>query len=154
MPRVLMVCMGNICRSPLAEGIARHHATRLGKEISVDSAGTYGGHVGDPPDSRAQDVAKARGVNIADLRARKLTAQDFFDFDWILVADDINYRAAQALMPKDATACLGYLLDSHPDVQSGQLARELPDPYYGSRRDFESVYDLLDAALSAWVEKL
>lgn len=154
MPRALMVCMGNICRSPLAEGIARHHGARLHKDLSVDSAGTYDGHVGDPPDPRAQHVAKAHGLDISGLRARKLTAQDFLDFDWILVADDVNYRAAQAIMPSHARAKLAYLLDAHPDVQSGRLSRELPDPYYGDRRDFEHVYDLLDKALSAWVDEL
>lgn len=154
MPRALMVCMGNICRSPLAEGIARHHGARLHKDLSVDSAGTYGGHVGDPPDYRAQQVAKAHGLDISTLRARKLTAQDFLDFDWILVADDVNYRAAKTLMPSNARAKLAYVLDDHPEVQSGRLSRELPDPYYGDYRDFEQVYALLDKALSAWVEKL
>ena len=152
--RVLLVCMGNICRSPLAEGILRHHAARLGKNIETDSAGTYGGHRGDPPDSRAQKVAKVHGIRIDDLRARTLSAQDFHDFDHILVADDVNFTAIKRLAPANARAKIAYMLDSHPEVQSGRVPRELPDPYYGDLGDFEHVHALLDEALVAWLEAL
>ena len=150
--RVLLVCMGNICRSPLAEGLLRHHAARLGKPLATDSAGTYGGHSGEPADSRARAVAKAHGLSIDDLRARALCRDDFYQFDHILVADDRNYRAVLAKKPADSRAHIAYMLDSHPDVDSGKIPRELPDPYYGDDSDFEHVYALLDTALAAWVE--
>ncbi|MDO4777451.1 MAG: low molecular weight protein-tyrosine-phosphatase [Cardiobacteriaceae bacterium] len=152
--RVLLVCMGNICRSPLAEGILRHHAARLGKAVATDSAGTYGGHRGDPPDSRARKVAKAHGISIDDLRARTIRAEDFHEFDHILVADDVNHAAVSALAPSKARAQIAYMLDRHPGVQSGRVPRELPDPYYGDLRDFEHVHALLDEALAAWLEAL
>lgn len=154
MTRVLLVCMGNICRSPVAEGIVRHYAAQRGKTVFTDSAGTYGGHEGEPPDSRAIQTAKSRGIDISDLRARPLRAEDFADFDIILVADEANYRAALARKPANARAHLGYMLDWHPDVATGKLPREVPDPYYGGRKDFEHVHNLLDTALAAWVDTL
>ncbi|MDO5090063.1 MAG: low molecular weight protein-tyrosine-phosphatase [Cardiobacteriaceae bacterium] len=148
--RVLLVCMGNICRSPLAEGILRHHAARLGKDVQTDSAGTYGGHIGDPPDARARQVAKAHGFSIDDLRARTLSAQDFHDFDHILVADATNFAAVKRLAPANARARIAYMLERHPHMAGS----EVPDPYYGDIRDFEHVHALLDAGLVAWLEAL
>ena len=152
--RVLLVCMGNICRSPLAEGVVREQAKKQGKRIITDSAGTYGGHSGDAPDIRARKVAKAYGFSIDDLRARQIRAQDFHDFDVILVADAHNHAAVSAKAPAGARARIAYMLDSHPDVQAGKVPRELPDPYYGDEADFEHVLALLDKALSAWVAGL
>lgn len=154
MTRVLLVCMGNICRSPLAEGILRHHAKLQGKDIGTDSAGTYGGHRGNPPDSRARAVAKAHGLSIDDLRARTISSRDFHDFDHILVADARNYSAVSALIPEGARAKIAFMLEHHPAVQSGAISHELPDPYYGDNRDFEQVYALLDEAIAAWVAAL
>lgn len=152
--RVLLVCMGNICRSPLAEGILREQAKAQGKDIFTDSAGTYGGHSGDAPDARARKTAKKHGFSIDDLRARQITAEDFHDFDHILVADARNHAAVMAKAPGNARARVAYMLDTHPDVAKGKLPRELPDPYYGDEADFERVHTLLQEALIAWVAAL
>lgn len=149
--RVLLVCLGNICRSPLAQGIVRHHAARLHKAIATDSAGTYGGHHGDAPDARARAVAKAHGISIDDLRARRIRPSDFANFDYILVADRSNYEDVCALAPADSRATIAYMLD--PEGKSG-AAPPVPDPYYGDKNDFEQVYQMLDRALGAWVERL
>jgi protein-tyrosine phosphatase len=141
--RVLFVCMGNICRSPLAEGIARVRARAAGLDFEFDSAGTHAYHVGEPPDPRAREVARRRGTPIDDLRARQATAADFRDFDLILAADRSNLAALERIRPGDARAEVALLLP-----KSGRTG-EVPDPYYGDEAGFESVFDLLDDALGA-----
>ncbi|MBD8525282.1 low molecular weight phosphotyrosine protein phosphatase [Pseudoxanthomonas sp. CAU 1598] len=148
--RVLLVCTGNICRSPLAEGILRHHSQAAGLNIEFDSAGTHSYHVGEPPDARAIQAARARGVNIEQLRARRIEAEDFARFDCILVADHANLQALQArLGPVSQTAQL-LLAKAGIDPRG-----EVPDPYYASLREFEACFDLLDRAarklLSSWL---
>ena len=150
MKRVLFVCMGNICRSPLAEGIARLHARRAGADLEFDSAGTHGYHVGDAADPRARALARRRGMPIDDLRARQVEAADFQRFDLILVADATNLAAMQRLRPDDAGAELARLLewagvDDPVDV---------PDPYYGDAQDFERVFGLIDAAMPALLRRV
>ena len=143
MKRVLFVCMGNICRSPLAEGIARVRARSGGLALDFDSAGTEAYHVGAAPDPRARALARRRDAPIDDLRARQVRAWDFCEFDVILAADQINLRRLQALRPSTATAELALLLPwagATPTI-------EVPDPYYGDERDFERVFDLLDGAM-------
>jgi protein-tyrosine phosphatase len=150
--RVLFVCMGNICRSPIAEGVFRWLAPRLRPDLAVeaDSAGTHGYHVGRPPDVRAQRVARAHGIDLSVLRARQLVAQDFERFDQILVMDRRNHDAAMALAPPRRRDRLALLLDYAP-----QLAlREVPDPYYGGLSDFEQVFQLSEQAARGLLQSL
>jgi protein-tyrosine-phosphatase len=110
--RVLMVCMGNICRSPTAEAVLSHKlkAAGLDKAVEVDSAGTYGGHVGEPPDARAQRHAKLRGYDLSRLRARRLTAADFARFDWVIAMDEDNLSRIEDMAPEGHGACLTLLM--------------------------------------------
>jgi protein-tyrosine phosphatase len=140
---VLMVCLGNICRSPLAEAALRHHAGRIGIDAVVDSAGTGDWHIGHPPDPRAQEVARRLGgVDISALRARQIMRQDFHEFDHIVAMDLGNLRSLEALAPSDCRASLSLLLDHMP----GQAGCAVADPYYGDIADFEACWRQVDAA--------
>jgi protein-tyrosine phosphatase len=152
--RLLFVCMGNICRSPTAEGVMRSLLREQGLEerIEVDSAGTGGWHVGDPPDERATEAAAARGIALAG-SARTLTPADFGDFDLILVADRRNLRDVQALAPADATARVHLLREFDPESE-GAPDLDVPDPYYGGAGGFERVLDLVEAACRGLLEEL
>jgi len=148
---VLMVCLGNICRSPLAEAALRQAAEREGLALHVDSAGTGGWHVGNPPDHRAQEVAQRLGdIDISDLRARQVSAQDFYTFDHILAMDSNNLTYLQALRPSDATANLALLLDHVP----GQQGHAVADPYYGDISVFEMTWVQVSAATAAFARNL
>ena len=142
--RVLMVCMGNICRSPTAHGVLTQRVADagLGDRIVVDSAGTLVYHVGRPPDERAQQHAARRGVDLSAQRARQLKAQDFDDFDLVLVMDDANQHAARALCPPGQRHKLRRLTD----FCTRHRASEVPDPYYGGAAGFEAVLDLVEDA--------
>jgi protein-tyrosine phosphatase len=144
MHRILFVCMGNICRSPTAEGYFRHHLARtgLGDQFIVDSAGTHGYHVGNPPDPRAQETAAGRGVDLSALRARQVAAEDFRDFDLIIAMDRDNLRRLRELDPGDG-AELALMLKYSP---GSETPAEVPDPYYGGQAGFEHMCDLLDEA--------
>jgi len=149
MAGVLFVCWGNICRSPMAEGAqrARIGQARLGHRIVVDSVGTGGWHVGEPPDPRSIATAARHGVDISGLRARKLHARDYREFDWLLCADLDNLADVRSRAPADATARPALLLD-----WAGQGAgTEVPDPYTGGSREFEQVWAMVDAAAQAIV---
>lgn len=139
--------MGNICRSPLAEGIARVRARQSsghgGVAFEFDSAGTEAYHVGEPPDPRARALARRREAPIDDLRARQVTAADFRNFDLILAADRVNLQRLRASRPAESRAELDLLLP-WAGLAPGS---EVPDPYYGDIEDFERVFDLLDAAM-------
>jgi protein-tyrosine phosphatase len=150
--RILFVCMGNICRSPTAEAVCRALAARLAPELDleIDSAGTHGYHVGHAPDARAQQVARARGVELSGLRARQLTRTDFDAFDLILVMDQDNLEFAIAMAPPARRERVRLLLDFAP----GQALREVPDPYYGGTADFERVFDLAEQAARGLLEHL
>ncbi|MCB1554004.1 MAG: low molecular weight phosphotyrosine protein phosphatase [Xanthomonadales bacterium] len=139
-PSVLVVCMGNICRSPIAEGLLRHHARREGVDLYIDSAGTHAYHVGEPPDARARRVCRARGLPIDDLRARQVHDSDRERFDWILAADRTNLRMLQARFGGSEHV---QLLLEFAGVSS---PIEVPDPYYEDESAFEAVFDLLDGA--------
>ena len=143
MKRILFVCMGNICRSPLAEGIARTRAREHGATLIFDSAGTEGHHVGEPPDPRARGLARQRGTAIDDLRVRRVEAEDFRSFDVMLAADRANLSRLDSLRPHDARAEVALLLPWCGGPRNG----EVPDPYYGDESDFVRVFDLLDAAM-------
>lgn len=144
--------MGNICRSPLAEGIARVAATRAGLSLEFDSAGTTGYHTGESPDPRARTVARQRGTPIDDLRARQVVEDDFLRFDLLLAADRENLRYLQRLRPQ-TDGCTGEsaLLLAWAGV--GEHA-EVPDPYYGDTADFERVHGLLTQAIDALIARL
>jgi protein-tyrosine phosphatase len=130
---VLFVCLGNICRSPLAEAAMRAEAERLGLEVEVDSAGTGDWHVGRPPDPRAQAVASRNGVDISHLRARQVEAEDFRRFDKVVALDAENLADLRALCPKGATAEVSLLLDHVP----GREGEAVADPYYGEEGHFD-----------------
>lgn len=136
--KVLLLCLGNICRSPTAHGVMRTLAARRGLVLEIDSAGTGGWHVGSPPDARSRKAARKRGYVLDDLRARQLVADDFKRFDLILTMDSHNLRDASALAPPGATAHLARFLD-----YSG-IGGDVPDPYYTG--DFDLVLDLIERA--------
>lgn len=133
---VLFVCLGNICRSPLAEGAFRSHATRLGLEFEVDSAGTGDWHVGEPPDSRAVEVALRHGVDISHLRARQVGPEDFRRFDHVVAMDLDNLARLRRLAPSDGRALLSLLLD-HVEGREGE---PVADPYFGQAEHFEQTW--------------
>lgn len=146
-PAILFLCLGNICRSPLAEGAARAAFARAGIDATLDSAGTGDWHVGHPPDRRAQAEARRRGIDISDLRARQLSRRDFHDFDLILAADESNLRDALAIRPADATAELRLMLDLLP----GRGGQGVADPYYGEDGGFSATWNDVEAVAAALV---
>jgi len=144
--KVLFVCLGNICRSPTAEGVLRHKLRGAGLEgrVQVDSAGTGDWHVGKAPDSRTRQAAQRRGYDLSALRARQVEVADFQRFDLILAMDQSNLRNLQSLRPADAHADLDLYLRRY------ELALdEVPDPYYGGEDGFEQVLDLIEQASDA-----
>lgn len=130
---VLFVCLGNICRSPLAEAALRTEAERLGLNLHVDSAGTGDWHVGHPPDARAAAVAMRNGIDISHLRARQVRPEDFHRFDFIVALDAQNLADLEALRPQDARAELALLLD----FVEGREGEPVADPYYGEEEHFD-----------------
>lgn len=159
--RLLVVCLGNICRSPMAEGALRLRLAEagLGRRVAVDSAGTGDWHVGEPPDRRAIACARRHGVDIAGLRGRQLQRDDHHGFDWLLCADGSVLREVRRRAPVDATARSALLLpwarEGAPRM-AGELAGEddLVDPYTGVDEDFEQVWQRVDAAARAIVDRL
>jgi protein-tyrosine phosphatase len=141
---VLLVCLGNICRSPTAEGVLRYLAAKEapGVALEIDSAGTADYHLGAPPDRRSQRAALGHGIDISGLRARQVAAEDFARFDLILAMDKENLRELQAMQPRNSRASVKLFLEYAPEV----VLREVPDPYYGDAAAFEKVIDLTKAA--------
>jgi len=150
--QVLFVCLGNICRSPTAEGVFRGAVERAGlaARVRVDSAGIGDWHVGEPPDRRAIAAARERGYDLARLRGRQVSRADFGEFDWILAMDRANLRALHALRPPDYAGHLGLFLDLAPHLGRS----EVPDPYYGGAADFAHVLDLVEQASEALIERV
>jgi protein-tyrosine phosphatase len=141
--RILMVCLGNICRSPLAEGIMQHRADRSGLNWVIDSAGTAGYHVGEPPHWLSQKVALHHGIDISKQSGRQFRVTDINDFDKIYVMDQDNYREVKRIC-RDCwdEKKVSLLLDTiYPGEQ-----KEVPDPWYGTEEDYHLVYDMLDKA--------
>jgi protein-tyrosine phosphatase len=146
-----MVCLGNICRSPIADGLLLRKIKEQKLDAQVDSAGTANYHIGKAPDSRMIQTAAAHGTPIEFLRARQFSNQDFENFDHILVMDQSNYenviRLAQSADDRNKVQ---FLLDYlYPNQKAA-----VPDPYYGSLEDFEQVYQLVDSATDALIQKL
>ncbi|GAB6262033.1 low molecular weight protein-tyrosine-phosphatase [Photobacterium sp. R1] len=140
-PSVLLVCMGNICRSPTGEAVLRARAQAASMAIEIDSAGTIGYHQGNPPDSRARAAGEARGYSFKGMRARQVIAEDFERFDLILAADRQNLSDLMAICPDEHLSKLALFLD-YADVAED----EVPDPYYGGDQGFEYVLDLVELA--------
>jgi protein-tyrosine phosphatase len=150
--KVLFVCLGNICRSPTAQGVFRDLVRKSAPDLKVqiDSAGTAGYHIGAAPDPRSQSAALRRGIDISDLRARQISRADFTAFDLILAMDRDNLRDLEAKRPSHARATLRLFLDYAP--QTGRT--EIPDPYYGSVADFELVLELCAVAAHGLILEL
>ena len=149
--RVLFVCLGNICRSPTAEGVFRRQlaAAGLADGVEVDSCGIGPWHVGKAPDARARQAAARRGIELDELRARQLSDADFERFDYLLAMDHDNLAVLEARRPADCTAHLGLFL-----AFAGEPDRAVPDPYYGGEQGFEEVLDLVEAASRGLVEEI
>ena len=142
--KVLFVCMGNICRSPSAEGVFRKLVEEQGlaNDIGIDSAGTIGYHVGESPDARAQAAALERGIDLSTLRARQFTPEDFIVFDYIIAMDEDNLRNILELDPGDGKAEVSLFLQFADQFDE----REVPDPYYGGSNGFQRVLDMIEDA--------
>jgi protein-tyrosine phosphatase len=153
--RILFVCMGNICRSPTAEGVMRHLVREAGleDEIVIDSAGTGGWHVGDPPDRRATETAAQRGI-VLEGAARQLTVDDFEDFDLLLAADRDNLEGIRAIAPDEEAAAKARLLREFDPASAGAPDLDVPDPYYGGPQGFETVLDQVEAACRGLLDEI
>lgn len=150
--KVLFVCMGNICRSPTAEGVFLHLLKQKDSlnHFEVDSAGTHAYHVGEPPDSRAQQTARARGIDLSFIRARKFSTADFEAFDYILAMDTDNLQILQAACPPEHQHKVQLFLDYAPQRNE----QDVPDPYYGGPQGFEHVFDLVADAAEGFYQKV
>jgi len=142
--KVLFVCMGNICRSPTAEGVFNKVIKDMGKHdhFLVDSAGTHAYHIGEPSDSRSQQTARGRGVDLSNIRARKVAPVDFEYFDHILAMDSDNYQLLMSASPSEHQHKVELFLDYAPK----RSEQDVPDPYYGGANGFEHVFDLVEDA--------
>lgn len=151
--RVLMVCMGNICRSPTAEGVLRERLQRagLGQRVAVDSAGTIDAHAGEPPDPRAQRHAALRGYDLSTQRARPVRSEDFSHFHWVLAMDEDNLAWLQRKAPPGSAARIELLM---PYARRCTGVRAVPDPYYGNAEGFERVLDLVEDACDGLLARL
>lgn len=150
--RVLFVCMGNICRSPTAQGVFEALLERegLADRIEVDSAGTHAYHVGEPPDPRAQEAARNRGVELAHQRARRVAESDFLEFHYVVAMDQSNLEDLRALCHPDYEERLHLFMSFAPDYRE----TDVPDPYYGGRQGFERVLDMIEQAAAGLLEDI
>jgi protein-tyrosine phosphatase len=150
--RVLFVCMGNICRSPTAEGVFKRIVEKAGLEglVVSDSAGTHDYHIGEQPDSRSQRAAANRGYDLAALRGRQVGRRDFEEFDYVLAMDLANLRQLERLCPPQHAHKVRLFLEFSGDP----ALREVPDPYYGGPQGFEHVLDLVEQASRGLLEHL
>ncbi|WP_371195899.1 low molecular weight protein-tyrosine-phosphatase [Glaciecola sp. SC05] len=148
-PSILFVCLGNICRSPTAEGVFRHKALQSGIELTIDSAGTSGYRDGTPPDKRSQGVASSRGYDLSTLKCRKIGDQDYEQFDLIVAMDHDNVRALKRKCPEEHQHKISLFL-SHCDSEFD----EVPDPYYAGLKGFELVLDLIEEASEGLLLKM
>lgn len=148
--KILMVCLGNICRSPLAEGILQHKADKLGLNWKVDSAGTAGYHVGEAPHRLSQKVAKQNGIDISQQQCRQFVKEDMLNYDRIYVMDNANYddvrRISNTIWDEDKTDLL--LNELYPNEN-----KNVPDPWYGEEDGYHKVFDMIDKACDKIIEK-
>ena len=144
MVSILFVCMGNICRSPTAQGVFERlvEKEKLDDRIQIDSAGTHAYHIGEPPDARASEAAMQRGVDLSSQRARRVTAADFIEFDYVLAMDSSNYDDLLSICSPDEKSRLYLFLEFASELGE----RDVPDPYYGGATGFERVLDLIETA--------
>jgi protein-tyrosine phosphatase len=150
--KILFVCMGNICRSPTAEGVFAKliEEQKLEDCFQIDSAGTHAYHEGKQPDLRSQGAALERGIKLDHLRARRVIMGDFEDFDYLLVMDDHNFETMIDACPDEYKNKISYFLEYAPQLAT----REVPDPYYGGQFGFEDVLDLIEAASEGFLSML
>lgn len=150
--RVLLVCMGNICRSPTAEGVLRYFIkiNNLGDKVEVDSAGTHGYHVGEAPDSRTQRAAAVRGYNLSQLRARKVARQDLDYFDLILAMDKSNFDNLQRMASPEQLERIKLFMSYSRNFDDD----EVPDPYYGLGHGFDLVLDMVEDASLGLIDEI
>jgi len=144
---VLFVCLGNICRSPTAEAVFRHKAEEAGLTLDIDSAGTHGYHIGKAPDKRSQAAGIERGYSFKGLKCRRVDESDFEKYDYILAMDDSNFASLQGMAPTHHQEKIRLLLD-FADTDD----KEVPDPYYGGKRGFELVLDLIEEASDGLID--
>ena len=149
---VVFVCMGNICRSPTAEGVFRHvvHVNNLQDVIKIDSAGTHAYHIGESPDSRSQATAKSRGVDLSAQRARKVESNDFDRFDYVIAMDRSNYENLKVLATTEQQKRLHLFMSFTQDWDDD----EVPDPYYGAGDGFTTVFDMVQSASEGLLEAI
>ncbi len=148
---VLFVCMGNICRSPTAEGVFRDLTKRMNIDhIHIDSAGTHAYHIGDPPDKRSMSTATSRNIDMSQQRARKVAIDDFDDFDYILVMDESNHSELIRICPDH----LQHKVELFMNYSTSFSETEVPDPYYGGAKGFDHVFDLVDDASKGLLDKI
>lgn len=150
MVKVLFVCMGNICRSPMAQGVFAERIKKAGLEhrVAIDSAGTHAFHVGEMPDERARNAASKRGIDISDQRARRFRTEDFEEFDYVLAMDRDNHAMLRFVCPSGLEHKLRMFLEFASEIEEA----EVPDPYYGGERGFEKVLDLVERAAEGLLE--
>ncbi len=150
--KVLFVCMGNICRSPTAEGVFARYVqdANLADVIEIDSAGTHAYHIGEAPDPRSQKTALKRGFDLSSLRARRAVAEDFDIFDYVLAMDRDNQQGLQAICPVSAEYKLHLFLSYAPNLEHD----EVPDPYYGGPMGFERVLDMIEEASAGLLQDI
>ncbi len=152
MTRVLFLCLGNICRSPTAEGVLRRMAEEAGLDLAIDSCGTGDWHAGEPPDRRAIAAAARRGYDLTPLRARQLTPEDFTRFDLILAMDRTNLQGAEARRADGAGARLELFLSLIDEKGPGPRSMDVPDPWYSG--DFDGTLDLIEEGCRALIRRL
>ncbi len=152
MHRILFLCLGNICRSPMAEGVFRHlvESEGLGESFHIDSAGTGAWHIGDAPDQRGQQTLQKRGIDISGQRARQVRAADFEDFNLLVGMDRSNRKTLMELAPESQIHKVRLLLEFAP----GAGVEEVPDPYYGGASGFDKVFNLIDAGAKGLLASL
>ena len=148
---ILMVCLGNICRSPTAHGVMEHLVTEAGLDeyLTIDSAGTGDWHIGRQPDPRTQSAALRRGYDLSGQRARQVQVEDFERFDYVLAMDRQNHKDLIGIAPAELAHKITLLLD-----HAGQTGQDVPDPYYGEEDGFETVLDLVEHACASFLQKL
>ncbi len=156
--KVLLVCLGNICRSPAAEGVLRAKAKERGIKLTIESAGTGGWHAGDPPDARMIKMAAKRGIDISYQRARQVDLSDFYQFDYLLAMDMSNHSDLLDLAPPNRTCDIRLFLDfadfSGLPAFAGRDIRETPDPYYGGPDGFERVLELIEIGAEGFLDHI